>query len=427
MRQSQLFTKTRREAPKDEEAKNAQLLIRAGFVHKEMAGVYAYMPLGLRVVENIKRIVREEMDAVGGKEMIMTSLQRKEVWETTDRWSDENVDVWFKSQLKSGTEVGFGWSHEEPITEMMKQYIGSYRDLPVYAYQFQTKLRNELRAKSGIMRGREFVMKDMYSYNTDEETHTAFYNSVIEAYLRIFTRVGLGDRTFLTFASGGAFTQFSHEFQTISDVGEDVIYLHRGKNIAINKEVLLPEVLTKLGVTEDELEEVKAVEVGNIFNFGDVKSKQLGLTYKNEAGGDVPVILGSYGIGITRLMGVLVETFADDKGMVWPEAVAPFRVHLVSLVPNDPTVVAYADSLYEELAAAGIEALYDDRDVRAGEKLADSDLIGIPTRIIVGKDTLSSGKLEVVNRATGEMKRVSREGLLNSFKGVVEAEEEAAA
>jgi prolyl-tRNA synthetase len=311
--------------------------------------------------------------------MIMTALQRKDVWQQTDRWSDEKVDVWFKTTLKNGTEVGFGWSHEEPITEMMKQYISSYRDLPVYAYQFQTKFRNELRAKSGIMRGREFVMKDMYSYNTDEETHTAFYNSAIEAYLRVFDRVGLGDRTFLTFASGGAFTQFSHEFQTVSDVGEDIIYLHREKKIAINKEVMLPEVLEMLGVTEDELEEVKSVEVGNIFNFGSIKSEQLGLTYKNEAGEDVPVILGSYGIGITRLMGIIVETFADEKGMVWPEAVAPFRVHLVSMVPNDETVVAYADALYEELIAAGVEPLYDDRDVRAGEKLADADLIGIPS------------------------------------------------
>jgi prolyl-tRNA synthetase len=426
MRQSQLFTKTRREAPKDEEAKNAQLLIRAGFVHKEMAGVYAYLPLGLRVVENIKRIVREEMDSIGGQEMIMTALQRKDVWEQTDRWDDAKVDVWFKSALKSGTEVGFGWSHEEPITQMMKQYIASYRDLPVYAYQFQTKLRNELRAKSGIMRGREFVMKDMYSYTTDEDAHKAFYDAATQAYLRVFERVGLGDRTFLTFASGGAFTQFSHEFQALSDVGEDVIYLHRGKKLAINKEVLEPAVLDQLEVTRDELEEVKAVEVGNIFSFGDAKSRQLGLFFKNEEGEEVPVILGSYGIGITRLMGVIVETFADDKGMVWPEAVAPFRVHLVCLVPNDPAVAAYADALNEELVAAGIEPLYDDRDVRAGEKLADADLIGIPTRILVGKDTLATGELEVVNRVSGQMKKVRRENLLAAFQDVVEAEEAAA-
>jgi prolyl-tRNA synthetase len=426
MRQSQLFTKTRREAPSDEVAKNAQLLIRAGFINKEMAGVYDYLPLGLRVIENIRQIIREEMNAIGGQEFIMTGLQRKEVWEKTDRWSDENVDVWFKSELKNGTEVGFGWSHEEPITDMMTQFISSYRDLPSYVYQFQTKLRNELRAKSGIMRGREFVMKDMYSYTKDEESHELFYASAIEAYKRVFDRVGLGSITYLTFASGGAFTQFSHEFQTISDVGEDVIYLHKEKNIAINKEVLIPEVLEKLGVTLEELEEVKSIETGNIFNFGEIKSKQLGLYYTDENGEQKPVILGSYGIGITRVMGTIVEIFSDAKGIVWPEAVAPFRVHLVSLVPNDPTVVGYADALYEELMASGIDTLYDDRDARAGEKLADSDLIGIPTRIIIGKDTLTTGEVEVVNRGTGELKKVSRENLLASFSKVVAAEAEAA-
>lgn len=412
MRQSQLFTKTRKEAPKDEEAKNAQLLIRAGFVHKEMAGVYAYLPLGLRVVEKIKQIVREEMNAIGGSEMIMTALQRKELWEVTDRWDDEKVDVWFKSELKNGTEVGFGWSHEEPITDMMKNFIESYRDLPVFAYQFQTKLRNELRAKSGIMRGREFVMKDMYSYTTDSETHEAFYQATIRAYLNVFARAGLGDRTFLTFASGGAFTQFSHEFQTLSDVGEDTVYLHRGKNLAVNKEVLTDEVLAQLEINRDELEEVKSVEVGNIFNFGEVKSKELGLYYKGEDGTQKPVILGSYGIGITRLMGTIVEIFSDEKGLVWPEAVAPFRYHLVSLAGNDADVATLADSLYDEMVSKGVEVLYDDRDARAGEKFADSDLIGIPYRIIVGKDALATGRFELVNRATGEVTKLLKEELL---------------
>ncbi len=346
MRQSSLFTKTRREAPSDELAKNAQLLIRAGFVHKEMAGVYAYLPLGIRVIENIKKIVREEMDAIGGSEIIMTALQRKELWEQTDRWSDEQVDVWFKSSLKNGTEVGFGWSHEEPITDMMKQYLESYRDLPAFVYQFQTKLRNELRAKSGIMRGREFVMKDMYSYTIDEAAHQVFYDAAIQAYHNVFMRVGLGDRTYLTVASGGAFTQFSHEFQTLDESGEDVIYVHKEKKIAVNKEVLTDEVLAQIGVKRDELEEAKAVEVGNIFSFGDIKSKQLGLLYTAEDGEQKPVILGSYGIGITRLMGTLVEAFADEKGMVWPEAVAPFRYHLVSLAGSDSDIAAFAEAVY---------------------------------------------------------------------------------
>ncbi|MEA2701944.1 MAG: prolyl-tRNA synthetase [Candidatus Parcubacteria bacterium] len=414
MRQSHLFTKTRREAPSDEVAKNAQLLIRAGYIHKEMAGVYGYLPLGLRVVEKIKQIVREEMDAIGGQEMIMTSLQRKELWEVTGRWDDKNVDVWFKSKLASGGEVGFGWSHEEPITDMMKHFIGSYRDLPAYTYQFQTKLRNELRAKSGIMRGREFVMKDLYSYTKDEAAHEVFYNSAIEAYKRVFERVGLGDRTYLTYASGGAFTEFSHEFQTVSDVGEDVIYIHKSKGIAVNKEVLTPEVLEKLDIEENELEEAKSIEVGNIFNFGDTKSKQLGLLYRDDNGEEKPVILGSYGLGITRLMGTLVEVFADDKGIVWPEAVAPFRVHLVALVPDGVTV-AYADSVYEDLVRAGVDVLYDDRDARAGQKLTDSDLLGIPTRLLIGKETIETGKIEAVDRRSGEGKRIPRGEIVGAF------------
>ncbi len=284
MRQSQLFTKTRKEAPADEVAKNAQLLIRAGFIHKEMAGVYAYLPLGLRVLEKIKQIAREEMNAIGGQEIIMTALQRKELWEKTSRWSDDVVDAWFKSTLKAGGEVGFGWSHEEPIADMMRNYISSFRDLPIFVYQFQTKLRNELRSKSGIMRGREFVMKDMYSFCLGEEDHTRFYNESIEAYKRFYNRIGIGEDTFVTFASGGAFTQFSHEFQTITEAGEDKIYINREKGIAINEEVLNDQTLTSLNITRDDLQEVKTAEVGNIFNFGTQKSEDLGLTYQNEKG-----------------------------------------------------------------------------------------------------------------------------------------------
>lgn len=414
MRHTELFTKTRKDAPKDELAKNAQLLIRAGYVHKEMAGVYAYLPLGLKVVEKIKQIVREEMDAIGGQELLMTALQRKELWQVTDRWDDEQVDVWFKSTLKNGTDIGFGWSHEEPISDMMKNYISSYRDLPIFVYQFQTKLRNELRAKSGIMRGREFLMKDMYSYTIDEATHQAFYDKTIEAYLNVFRRVGLGNDTFVTFASGGAFTQFSHEFQTITDAGEDVIYINREKNIAINEEVLNEETLSNLGITRDDLEQVKTAEVGNIFNFGTKKSEQLGLTFTSEAGDTVPVFMGSYGIGITRLMGVLVEHFSDEKGLVWPESVAPFQVHLVSLC-SEETDVKKADTLYDSLKSSGVDVLYDDRDARAGQKFADSDLIGIPTRIVVSPRTLEQHEVEIKVRASGAEERTPYESILSKF------------
>lgn len=413
MRQSQLFTKTRKEAPKDEVAKNAQLLIRAGYIHKEMAGVYDLLPLGLRVVEKIKQIVREEMNRIGAQEMLMSSMQRKELWEQTDRWDDEKVDVWFKSVLKSGGEIGFGWSHEEPITDMMKLYVASYRDLPAYVYQFQTKLRNELRAKSGIMRGREFLMKDMYSYSVSEKEHKKFYEATIEAYHRVFERVGLGSRTFLTFASGGAFTQFSHEFQTLTDAGEDVIYLDRKKKVAINKEVLTPEVMKQLGVKESDLEEVKAAETGNIFSFGDIKSSQLGLHFKDEKGKEKGVILGSYGIGITRVMGVLVEIFSDEKGIVWPKEVSPYPVHLIAITGGNEQVVQEADHYYEMLQGHGIEALYDDRDVRAGEKFADADLIGIPTRVVISEKTMAEGGAEVGKREDGSKTIVSESNILD--------------
>lgn len=413
MKQSRLFTKTRKEAPKDEVAKNAQLLIRAGFIHKEMAGVYDFLPLGLRVVEKIKQIVREEMNKIEAQEMLMSSMQRKELWQQTDRWDDEKVDVWFKSMLKSGGEIGFGWSHEEPISDMMKLYVASYRDLPAYVYQFQTKLRNELRAKSGIMRGREFLMKDMYSYTTSEKEHKKFYEATIEAYHRVFARVGLGDRTYLTFASGGAFTQFSHEFQTLTDAGEDVIYLDRKKKIAINKEVLTPEVMKQVGVKESDLEEVKAAETGNIFSFGDVKSKQLGLHFKDEKGKEKGVILGSYGIGITRIMGVLVEIFSDEKGIVWPKEVAPYPVHLISISGGNEQVVQEADHYYEMLKDNGIEALYDDRDVRAGEKFADADLIGIPVRVVVSEKTMAEGGAEVGRREDGSKCIVSESNIID--------------
>lgn len=412
MRLTELFTKTSKTAPASEVSKNAQLLMRAGFIHKEMAGVYAYLPLGLKVLENIKQIVREEMNAVGGQEIIMTGLQRKELWEQTDRWDDKNVDIWFKSELKNGTPVGFGWSHEEPITDMMKNFISSYRDLPANVYQFQVKLRNELRAKSGIMRGREFVMKDMYSYARTKEDLQVFYDKTTEAYMRVFDRVGLGDSTFLTFASGGAFTQFSHEFQTICDTGEDTIFLHRDKKIAINAEVMQDDVLAQLGLERDQLEEAKAAEVGNIFNFGTVKSEQLGLYFTDEDGTEKPVYLGSYGIGITRLMGVIVERFADDKGLVWPHNIAPAKVYIAD-VGHDTKEIA--GQLYQDLTEHGVGVIYDDREVRAGQKFADSELLGIPYRVTVGDESKRTEQFELTERKEGKTELLTYKHLLDKL------------
>jgi prolyl-tRNA synthetase len=400
MRVSNLFTKTTKEAPADEVAKNAQLLIRAGYVYKEMAGVYAYLPLGLRVIEKIKQIVREEMNSIRSNEIIMTGLQRKEVWEKTGRWSDDIVDIWFKTSLKDGTELGLGWSHEEAIIEMLKRYVSSYKDLPISVYQFQTKLRNEVRAKSGIMRGREFVMKDMYSLHNTAEDLESYYQEAIEAYKRIYDRLGIGEDTYVTFASGGAFTKFSHEFQTICDAGEDIIYLHREKNIAINEEVI-DEAVKELGINRDDLEKVKTAETGNIFNFGSQKTDEMELTAINQDGQHQSLYLGSYGVGITRAMGVIAEKLSDEKGLVWPRAIAPYTVYLVQ-IGEDEAVKARAEALYQTMNDKGIEVLYDDRAERPGAKFADAELLGIPFRVTVSERLIDQDGYEFTPRTGGE-------------------------
>lgn len=409
MKVSQMFTRTSKTAPADEVAKNAQLLIRAGYVYKEMAGAYAYLPLGLRVVEKIKQIVREEMNSIGSNELIMTSLQNKAVWEKTGRWDDKVVDIWFKTHLQDGTEVGLGWSHEEPIVEMLRQYVSSYKDLPISLYQFQTKMRNELRAKSGVMRGREFVMKDMYSFHASSEDLENYYNQTITAYKRVYERLGIGDDTYVTFASGGAFTKFSHEFQTICDAGEDVIYLHRERNIAINEEVI-DDAVVELGIERGDLEVVKTAEVGNIFNFGTQKTDEMGLYYTDQAGRQQSLWIGSYGIGVTRIMGVLAEKLADERGLVWPDSVAPFRLYLVQIGVG-LTESTEAEKLCEIAQSWGVEVLYDDSDKRPGEKFADADLLGIPHRVVISTKTIEVGKYEYKSRLSDETHMVSIEEL----------------
>ena len=415
MRQSQLFTKTRREAPKDEVAKNAQLLIRGGFVHKELAGVYSYLPLGMRVLNNITRIIREEMNAIGGQEVVLSALQSPELWSRSGRWADEQIDVWFKTKLKSGGELGLATTHEEPLTALMSEYVQSYKDLPKYVYQFQTKFRNELRAKSGIMRTREFVMKDLYSFNRDEKEFRAFYEQCAAAYEKIFRRAGIGEKTFRTFASGGSFSKYSDEFQCVCEAGEDTIYVNEKKGIAVNKEVYTDDVLKDLGLDKSELEEKRAIEVGNIFPLGTRFSEALDLKFKDEEGKMVPVVMGSYGIGPGRLMGTIAEVLSDEKGIVWPREVAPFDAHLVSITGGSADVAAEAERLYELLNENGIETLYDDREARAGEKFADADLIGIPLRMVVSEKMLQQGGIEITERATGAASFVPDSGILEYF------------
>lgn len=413
MRVSNLFTKTSKTAPSDEVAKNAQLLIRAGYINKEMAGVYDYLPLGKRVLNKIIDIIREEMDAVGGSEISLTALQQKDVWEASGRWDDSVMDVWFKTKLANGSELGLAPTHEEPLTKLMKSFISSYKDLPVYPYQFQIKFRNELRSKSGLMRGREFWMKDLYSFSRNQAEHDAFYEKISDAYDRVYARLGLGDITYKTFASGGSFAKYSHEFQTLSPVGEDKIYVHKAKNIAINEEVYNDEVLADLGISKDELVEDTAVEVGNIFTLGTKFSDAIGLNYTDENGAAVPVVMGSYGIGPSRVMGLIAEHFSDDKGLVWPVNVAPFTVYLVRI--GGEAATAHADALYEELTAKGIEVLYDDRDERPGAKFADAELMGIPHRVTVSDRLLETGNYEFTPRVSGETVLLTRDELLDKL------------
>ena len=403
---SKTFIKTLREAPKEETATNGALLTRAGFVHKELAGVYDYLPFGMRVINNIENIVRDELNKLGCEEISMSALQNPDPWEKTNRFSDQEVDIWFKTEVSSGGTLGLAPTHEEPVTMMIKDYISSYKDLPLYVYQFQTKFRNEKRAKSGIMRGREFIMKDLYSFTATKEDLDKFYDQVMEAYIKIYDRIGIGNITFPCFASGGIFSKFSHEFQTLIPVGEDTVYYNEDKSIVLNKEVLLPEVLKDLGVTREELTESAAAEVGNIFKLQLKYSKPLDLEYTDENNHQQTVYMGSYGIGISRLMGVVAEALSDDKGLCWPESIAPYKYYLVGIGDAGTQMAEELYKNHHELM------IIDDRDVRPGEKFADADLIGIPYRVVVSDKTLADDSVEITNRRTGESKLVA----INDFK-----------
>ncbi len=403
MKTSKMFTKTSKTAPADEQSRSARLLLRAGYVYKEMAGVYNYLPLGMRTLQNIISVIREEMNALGGQELTMTSLQAKAVWEASGRWDDEVMDVWFKTKLNAGGELGLAPTHEEPLTHMMKAYISSYKDLPVYAYQFQTKFRNELRAKSGIMRTREFVMKDLYSFSKDRAEHEVFYEQVAESYKRIFDRLGIGDITYRTFASGGSFSKFSDEFQTICDAGEDIIYVDKESGIALNEEVLTDENLANLGIKRENLETHKAAEVGNIFTLGYKYSDAMDLVYNDENGERQKVFMGSYGIGPSRVMGVIAEILSDEKGLCWPEEIAPYKYYMVGLGEEGTKVAEELHNLASE------DILLDDRSARAGEKFADAELIGMPYRVVVSDKTLANGQVEFTNRKTGGTKLLTLE------------------
>ena len=422
MKQTQLYTKTRKEAPSDETSKNAQLLIRAGFIHKEMAGVYTMLPLGLRVLTKIENIIRRNMDTIGN-ELVMSALAPRELWEKTGRL--DVVDVLMKtepankaSQEKSSNSYILNPTHEELITPIAAEHARSYKDLPIAFYQIQTKFRNEARAKSGLLRGREFRMKDLYSFHATKEDLQTYYEHAKKVYMDIYKELGIGNDTFITLSGGGDFTKdFSHEFQTTVEAGEDVIYLDRKSNIAYNKEVVTKDNEERLGVSFETMEQVKACEVGNIFPLGTKFTEAFDYTYTNEHGEKKEVYMGCYGIGPSRLMGVITEKLADDKGLVWPASVAPFSLHLL-LLSKDKEGEAYklAHSLYETLTQRGVEVLFDDREISPGEKFADSDLIGIPMRVVVSDKSIEKGGVEIKERVATEGSIITKEELLATYK-----------
>ncbi len=399
MRQSQLFTKTTKEAPKDEVSLNSRLLIQAGFVDKLMAGVYSYLPLGLRVLNKIKNIVREEMNAIGGQEILMPALTPKEIWDTTERW--DKIDVLFKLKGAGDKDMALGSTHEEVVTPLVKKFVKSYKDLPVAVYQIQDKFRNEPRAKSGLLRGREFSMKDLYSFHTSVEDLDNYYEKSKQAYLNVFKRCGLNAE--VVEASGGVFSKFSHEFQVMTEYGEDDVYYCAKCSRHQNKE-LVTEGSLKCPYCGADREIKKSIEVGNIFRLLTRFTDPFEFTFKDEDGKDKPVVMGCYGIGPSRVLGSVVEIHHDDNGIIWPEAIAPFQIHLISLAKTDEERVR-ADQIYNDLLKSGKEVLYDDREsVTAGAKFADSDLIGIPVRYIVSAKTLEKDSVEVKNRGQKESK-----------------------
>jgi prolyl-tRNA synthetase len=413
MKQSTFFTKTRKEKIKEETSLNADLLIRAGFINKEMAGVYSFLPMGLKVLKKIENIIREEMvETLGAQEILMPALHPLENYKKTGR---DNIDVLFYTKPNSGGDLVLGQSHEEIVTPLLKNFISSHKDLPCGVFQIQSKFRNELRSKSGILRGREFLMKDLYSFHTDMDCFEKYYEKAKVAYHNIFKKLGIGDITVISFASGGTFSKYSHEFQTISEIGEDEVYLCKDCMVAVNKEIIedSPK-CPKCGKKKEDLEVKRSVEVGNIFPLSTKFSDSFNLKYKDEKGEEKPVYMGCYGIGVSRVMGTLVEIFADEKGIVWPKEVAPFQIHLISFGKNNET-----EKIYQEMKEKGVDVLYDDRDKSPGEKMAESDLIGTPYRVIVSEKTLEKNAVEVKERTKSDVEFINISEITDYVKKII--------
>jgi len=407
MLQSRAFISTKREAPKDEVSINAQLLLRGGYVDKLTSGVYSILPLGFLVLKKIERIIREEMNAIGGQELLMPALQPKELWEETGRW--DSMDVLYKLKDQQGREFGLGPTHEEVVVDIMRKRTISYKDLPLYLYQMQTKFRDELRSKSGLLRGREFIMKDMYSFHASEEDRKKYYETAKKAYVRVFKRCGL--KTIITEASGGSFSkEVSHEFQTPTESGEDLVIHCEKCGWVKNMEIADKKAGDPCPMCGTILKEIKSIEVGNIFTLGTRFSSAMSAVFTDKDGSVKPMIMGCYGMGLGRILGTVAEVNHDDRGIIWPRELAPYDVHVVALSSKDPKIAkkvfAEAANMYKQLSKT-MSVLYDDREqTSAGQKFADADLIGAYWRVVISEKTLSKKKAEIKRRKDASAKLV---------------------
>lgn len=412
MLQSKIVYKTYKETPSDEEAKNAILLIKAGFIEKVSSGIYNLLPLGFRVIEKIENIIREELNKIGCQELLLTNLHPKEYWEKTGRW--EKFDILFKTKSQTGSEYSLAPTHEEIIFPLVKKLINSYKDLPLALYQIHTKYRDELRAKSGLLRNREFIMKDLYSFHRNNDEVEKFKKIVDKTYLKIFKRCGL--KAIETYASGGTFSPFSTEFQVPTPAGEDIIYYCSNCKIAWNKEIIEAR---KCNQCKRKLKELKAIEVGNTFNLGTKFSEAFEVKYIDKDNKEKYVYAGCYGIGVTRLMGAIVEVYNDERGIIWPEEVAPFKVHLILIHLKDKNkkIKKIAFEVYDKLKKENIEVLFDEReDISAGEKLVESDLIGIPYKIVIGENYFKYKKFDFKKRDWNYYRQISFNQIIQILK-----------
>ena len=409
MKVSQLFGKTLKDAPKDVENRTAAQMIRAGYIDQTGAGIYTFLPLGHRVLEKINTIIREEMDAIDGQEILMPALHPASLWKTTGRW---DVDVMYKTKSQTGQDYGLGWTHEEIVTPLAKKFINSYKDLPKSVYQIQVKFRDEIRAKSGLLRTREFIMKDMYSFHSDNADLDKYYEKVKQAYVKILDRLGIKDKTYLTYASGGDFSKYSHEYQTLIEAGEDIIYVCDKCKLAVNKEII-DEIKGCPECGNKDLKEKKASETANIFKLGNRFTEAFGFKYLDKEGVQQIPVMGCYGFGPSRAMGTVAEALSDDKGLVWPDEIAPYRVYLLSIGEE---AFQEASKLSDELEKAGVEVLFDDTNDSAGEKFARADLLGIPVRITVSPKTLETGGFEYKKRTGENSEIVPEDSIIEKIK-----------